>query len=94
MSNNGVISNINLNNNSSYSIASTATAICSTAANTQNKSATLVNSSVGTNFNLIDGVTVNILFENENEALNPTLNVHNSGYCSIHKFDQTDSNIT
>ena len=96
MSNKGVISNINLNNNSSYSIASTATAICSTAANTKVKVASIVNSESGslTDFTLIDGLTINVFFENTNTADSPTLNINESGQRFIYKFNTSNTNIT
>ena len=61
-----------------YQIASTAYCVCSTAASTAAKVANLHNSDSNT-FNLLDGITIHVLFQHSNTASNPTLDVNGTG---------------
>lgn len=74
-----IISKINLNGTDNF-IASSAYGVCTTAATQINKIVSLQN---GSNFNLINGVTVHIKFDNNNTTGNPTLNINSTGAKNI-----------
>ena len=61
-----------------YQIASTAYCVCATSASEAAKVANLHGES-GNTFELMDGITVHVLFQHSNTAKNPTLNVNGTG---------------
>lgn len=70
-----------------YKLASTAYAFCSSGSEIPNKIATIydaVETNSETLFSLIDGVTVQVLFQNSNTASSPTLNVNSTGAIPIY----------
>lgn len=80
---NGLIERVQIDNGTVQSLASTAYGVCTTGANVAAKVVDM------TGFNLVDGVTVHIKFENENTATSPTLNINNTGAKSIVLYGST-----
>lgn len=79
----GLIEKIQVDNGTVQSLASTAYGVCTTGASVAAKVVDM------TGFNLVDGVTVHIKFENENTATSPTLNINNTGAKSIVLYGST-----
>lgn len=80
-----------------YKLASTAYAICSTAAGTTEKQAIIYDptaTSTATQFSLMDGVTVQVLFQNTNTATSPTLNINSTGAIPIYTTANTSAGNT
>lgn len=82
----GVINTITTNT-ITYLLASTAFAVCHSGASVVEKIATIYdpqNTSQSTNFSLMNGVTVQVLFDQSNTATNPTLNINGTGNIPIY----------
>ena len=69
------------------SVPTPAYGVCSTAAATSAKAVTVTGAA--STFALYTGVSVRIIFANENTASNPTLNVNNTGAIAIQKLSGT-----
>lgn len=77
----GVINTITTNT-ITYLLASTAFAVCDSAAYEGSKTATIYdvqNTNTAASFSLMNGVTVQVLFSQSNTANNPTLNINGTG---------------
>ena len=81
----GVVTKLRQNNKDNL-IASTAYAICETAAATATKVATIQGNH---EFHLIPGVTIHVKFTYSNTASNPTLNVNSTGAIPIMRYGTT-----
>lgn len=73
---------------STHNIASTAYAVCTTAAATAEKTVEM------TGFSLIQGATIHVKFTNSNTAATPTLNVNSVGPKSIMAYGSTKPGTT
>lgn len=84
----GFIGNVKIGNDT-HLVGSTLYGTCSTAAGTAAKQVTCANFD-----QLLNGVTVHIKFVNSNTAVNPTLNINNTGAKTIYRYGTAKPGVT